>query len=153
MRLRFTLLTMTALAVSCAALVPAPANAQTEEQRAASICQQLMPYSSSVLASKNAGTPKDVYAQRQTPREVLMTIPDSPEKVMSLRMLDVVEEVYGYDDLDPNAYAAYSVEICNRQLAGQPVPEHFRAAHPVLLSCNKLDESERQACGRSAAAP
>lgn len=129
------------------------AHAPAFGQDAASICQQLLPYSSSVLASKNAGTPKDIYARRQTPRDVLMTIPDSPEKVMSLRMLDVVEEVYGYDDLDPNAYAAYSVEICNRRVAGAPVPEHFSTAHPILLSCNKLEEGERQACGRAAAEP
>jgi hypothetical protein len=136
-------------ALPIAGLAAVPAHAQQSD----SVCQQLMPYSSSVLASKNNGTPKEVYAQRQTPREVLMSIPDSPEKVMSLRMLDVVEEVYGYGELDPNAYAAYSVEICNRQLSGNSVPGHFREAYPELIGCNKLDVSERQVCGRAAASP
>ena len=68
-----------------------------------------------------------------------------------LSLNDIVEEAFSGLAVDQLTYPAYRAEICQRRLAGKPVPDDFRVSQPKLVECSKKPQNEAIPCAMEVA--
>jgi hypothetical protein len=126
----------------------------SEISRGKRACYKVYPTAVSAIENRKRGMSQDELLAVLPSRVELENYPTSrdAEKRLGLAMLDIAEQVYNYTNLDPQAYSAFSAELCQRKLFNLEVPSSFESAYPQLLECNSLPQpKQRINCGMAVA--
>ena len=113
-------------------------------------CFTIYPTAVSAIENKKRGTSKAKLLASLPSKAELEAYPAyrEPGKILGLAMLDIAHQVYQYENLDPQAYAAYSAELCQRKLHNLSVPAKFEESYSQLRKCNSLAEPQQRInCG------
>ncbi|PCJ14843.1 MAG: hypothetical protein COB04_14355 [Gammaproteobacteria bacterium] len=116
-------------------------------------CFSLYPIAKSALVNKENGLSKEAMLAPLPSRKVLSSYPQDKaiEKMVSLSVLDIVDEVYRYKGLEGRVYSVYTAEVCQRKLRGVAVPESFSESHKGLKKCASEAKSKQISCAMAVA--
>jgi hypothetical protein len=124
-------LRITMLATLCMLMSMPAAHAQYP-----AACRKMYELASSAMANKEAGLTEAQLRDVLPPKDKAKLAPGEPMAEQLIAMHEILDEIFGNEGLDAQAYAVYRAEVCFRRLNKLPVPASFKESVPALRECS-----------------
>lgn len=118
------------------------------------VCFGLIPIIESAFKHQTQGMTQEQLKAPLPSREKLeASNPSSPQVLLGLQMLEVVEDIYSHNGLGLTSYGAYRAETCYRSHKSLPVHTSLEPVAKQLKACEELEKENAYQCGFKLAAP
>ena len=116
------------------------------------VCTQVYGAAADAALAAASHDTKAIAAMRKVvaPRSEIARLKGTDAELL-LSLNDIVEEAFSGLAVDQLTYPTYRAEICQRRLAGKPVPDDFRVSQPKLVECSKRPQNEAIPCAMEVA--
>ena len=108
-------------------------NASAEDS---DVCEEVYLVAASAVNNKTKGVSKKAM------KKALPPLDSSPNTELLRSMHEILDEVYDYEELDPQIYSVYRSEICFRRINEKETPTDFSLSHPKLQECSKISDKK-----------
>lgn len=114
-------------------------------------CRMMYELSRSAMSYKADGMTEAQLRDVLPAKDKADLIPGTPQAEQIRAMHEILDEIFGNEGLDSQAYAVYRAEVCFRKVSKMPVPRSFKEVVPSLRECGKLQKKDLITCAMKAA--